>query len=313
MISLGEQKNRFFLMFTVVMLTFFPFGAKAVEIIPLPGIPVQEDYLVGPAKIEASVQPGTSRNFSFSITNRSGRAQKFSLSLEDYEGSSEPNQAVVFLHGDESATSLKDYIFLPQNEFTLRHGERAIVPFGIFAPAGASPGGRFSAVIVSATPTTAPEQSQQIAISPRIAVLLFVTIEGDVQREGQLVSIATKNGKSLFWDEAIPIQILFENNGNVHLNPYGKVIIRNMFGRIVEEIVLEPWFTLPNSQRLREIEVRGVRFGRYRVEAQINRGYEDLVDEGGISFVVLPITEVLVALVALAVLFSIRQVRRRKQ
>jgi len=80
-----------------------------------------------------------------------------------------------------------------------------------------------------------------------------------------------------------------ENTGSVHVNPYGELSITNMFGEEVGFIELEPWFVLPTSLRVREITWdREFLLGRYKVTAQINRGYDDIIDEVTVVFWVLP-------------------------
>jgi hypothetical protein len=123
-----------------------------------------------------------------------------------------------------------------------------------------------------------------------VGSLILLTVEGDVLREGNTVSIDTLNNDR-GWYEAGPIElgILYENTGTVHVNPYGTVSVKNIVGEEVGYVTLEPWFVLPDSLRLREITWdREWLFGRYTVEAQINRGYDNIVDTVSTTFWVLP-------------------------
>ena len=93
------------------------------------------------------------------------------------------------------------------------------------------------------------------------------------------------------WYEKGPINlsIAYENTGAVHVNPYGEVSIKNMFGEEVGFVELEPWFVLPKSLRSREFDWdREFLLGRYTVTAKINRGYDDKIDEVSTTFWVLP-------------------------
>jgi hypothetical protein len=112
-----------------------------------------------------------------------------------------------------------------------------------------------------------------------------VTTPGLETREGNLVDFTTAPVRSLYTTGPITFGIYFENTGNVHLNPYGEVRIKNMLGEEVGVLELDPWFAMPQSLRLREVTwERSWLFGRYVAEAQINRGYGNIVDTRTYTF-----------------------------
>jgi hypothetical protein len=123
-----------------------------------------------------------------------------------------------------------------------------------------------------------------------------LTVEGEVLESGETLGIDTINDDDYWglWYEKGPIElgILYENTGTIHLGPYGTVSIKNILGEEVGYLEIEPWFVLPNGLRLREFSWdREFLFGRYTVEAQINRGYranENVIDTVTTTFWVLP-------------------------
>ena len=131
---------------------------------------------------------------------------------------------------------------------------------------------------------------------------------GDVAKQGQTKEISTINDKLWYESGPIGLHILYENTGSVHLNPYGELRIKNLFGEEVGFVELEPWFALPNSLRTREVTWdRELLFGRYVATAYINRGYDDIVDEVSVSFWVLPWKTVGgIFLVVFLVIFAVR-------
>jgi hypothetical protein len=107
--------------------------------------------------------------------------------------------------------------------------------------------------------------------------------------EGKTQAISIIEDKVWFESGPIEMGILYENTGSVHVNPYGELSITNMSGDEVGFIELEPWFVLPTSLRVREITWdREFLLGRYTVNAKVNRGYDNIVDEVSVSFWVLP-------------------------
>jgi hypothetical protein len=228
------------------------------------------------------------------VTNRTGETRIFNFEVEDATGSYDPRSPVVLLGDDRGPYTLKDYISYPYPNFELDHNERARIPVTITVPADAESGGRYGSLLVTtvtkeAEINQAEGASAASAIVSRVGTLFFVTIPGEIYTEGELQSFATVPDKQVFSEGPINFQILFENKGNIHLNPYGEIRITNFFDEEVGFVELDPWFALPQSLRSREVSWdRGLLIGRYTATAHINRGYDDLIDTQSITFWVLP-------------------------
>lgn len=249
------------------------------------------DFVVGPGRKEMELQPGQTVTVEITVTNRISDGRTFKLEVEDVVGSKDPTRSVELSEGGESPYSVHDYISFPKETFTLALGERARIPITISIPPDAEPGGYYGSVLVSTirTPGEVEDLAPRSPIIARIGSLFFVTVAGEVTRTGETKQIQTITDD--WWYEKGPIDlgILYENTGSVHLNPYGELSIKNMFGEEVGFLELEPWFVLPQSLRLREISWdREFLLGRYTVTAKINRGYDDIVDEVTTTFWVLP-------------------------
>ncbi|MBC7074398.1 hypothetical protein H5T58_03415, partial [Candidatus Parcubacteria bacterium] len=85
--------------------------------------------------------------------------------------------------------------------------------------------------------------------------------------------------------------LIFENKGNVHLAPYGIIEVFNFWGKKISEIEVAPWFVLPNSLKLKEINWKENRIlvGKYKAVATIDRGYKGILDKKEVEFWVLPL------------------------
>lgn len=223
-------------------------GVLAYEIEKLPGIDAgTKDFVVGPGKVELTLNPGESKTSLIKVSNRLGETKQFHLEVEDFTGSSDPSQPVVLLGDQRGPYSLKDYISFPESDFTLNSGERATVPVTISVPGDAEPGDLYGTVLVSVT--TNPSKKEVggggSAIVSRIGTLFFVTVPGEVTKNGQVVDFGTVGDKRIFGKGPINFEILFENKSSVHLNPYGEISITNMYGEEVGFIKIDPWFALP--------------------------------------------------------------------
>lgn len=271
------------------------------------------DFVVGPGKTELTIEPGTSKTVEIIVSNRTGITRDFNLVVEDAAGSNDPSVPIVLLGSDTGPYTLKDYIQLPVTKITLNHNERARIPVTIAVPIDAEPGGRYGSVLLTTatrdgSPSTSDGASPSSAIISRVGTLFFLTIPGDTLTQGELQSIKTVPDKTFFTNGPINFQILFENKGDLHLNPYGEIRITNMLNEEVGFVELDPWFSLPKSLRSREIAWnRELLIGRYTATAHINRGYNDIVDTKEVTFWVLPWKVVVpVFVVIFLIFFSIR-------
>lgn len=285
------------------------------QIEKLSGVVNQGDFVVGPGRVEIEVKPGQTVTQMISIANRISDDRTFMLEVEDVAGSQNAERAVSFLGKEDGPYTIKNLVSFKESSFKLNLGERARVPVTISVPADAEPGGYYGGVLVSTVQDKGDEGGEGTARSPivaRIGTLFFITVPGDITREGQSKELTLTDKK--FWYEKGPINfaLLYENTGSVHVNPYGELRIRNIFNEEVAFVELEPWFVLPKSLRTREFSWdREFLFGRYTATAYINRGYDDIVDELTVSFWVLPWKVVLpVFLVVFIILFTVRFISR---
>lgn len=248
------------------------------------------DFVVGPGRTEIELFPGETITQEITVTNRISGDRKFLLEVEDVTGSDDGSTSVS-LTGDEIGPySIRDYISFPKDEFVLELGERARIPVTITVPPDAEPGGYYGSVLVSTVQQGSSEGGQtRSPVIARVGSLFFLRVKGEAVEGGETKSISMIDDK--LWYEKGPVKmgILYENTGSVHLNPFGTLSVKNMFGEEVGYVELEPWFVLPTSLRVREITWdREFLLGRYTVEVKVNRGYEDIIDEVSVSFWVLP-------------------------
>lgn len=299
-------RHNVLVLFVLVSVGLMPTAAYAeYRLDPLPSKDVFSDFVVGPGKIELTLNPGESKTIDVTLANRMGDDRIFDLVVEDMKGSDNPEQTVVLLGDDRGPYSLRDYFSVPEWSFMLPHAQKAHIPVTVTMPADVEPGGYYGSVLFTTTSKPNENKAQgAAAIVSRIGVLFFVTVPGAGNYDGELESFSAKS--KYFTEGPIPFQMLFRNRGNMNLNPSGEIVVRNMIGTQIDTIEVEPWFALPGSLRLREVEWnRAALMGRYTAEATIKRDYEDRVDRMAFTFWVIPVVPVTVAVLGLFVLFFI--------
>lgn len=264
------------------------------EFISSPSNVIPGDFVVGPGKTELTIEPGTSKTIEMLLTNRTGETREFNLEVEDATGTNDPATPVALLGDERGPYTLKDYIHMPQMRLKLEHNERARIPVTITVPADAEPGGRYGSVLVTTVSKDAVQKdvdgaAPTSAVISRVGTLFFLTIPGDTKVEGELKSFKTVPNRLIFMHGPINFQLLFENKGDLHLDPYGEIHIKNLFNEEVGFVELDPWFALPKSLRSREVQWnRQLLIGKYTATAVVNRGYDDIRDTESVTFWVMP-------------------------
>ncbi len=267
------------------------------------------DFVVGPGRVEVIVKPGETVVKNILVTNRISNDRTFHLEVEDMSGSADPTQSVVLLGDQKGPYTLKDNITYASDAFELDLGQRAIIPVSITMPPNAEPGGYYGAVLVSTVETSEIVADDVTAHSPiitRIGTLFFITVPGEAKVSGSINDFSVKNNQWWFEKGPIDMSLVYENTGSVHLNPYGEIRVKNIFGEEVGFQEIDPWFILPKSLRLRELSWdRQMLFGRYTITANINRGYDDIIDSKSLIIWVLPWKILLAIFVTLFIVMTL--------
>lgn len=267
------------------------------------------DFVVGPGIFDLELAPGEGKVVELVISNRTGREELFSLDVEDAAGSSDPTSALELLGDRVGPYSIKDYITVPYSKFYLKHGQRVRIPVTVRIPADAEPGGWYGSIIASIASDPNKLDGEDAAkpataIVTRIGTIFMVASPGEIDREGALIDFSSTNGRSFFLSGPIDLNLAFENTGTVHLAPYGRVTITNIIGEQVGVIDMQPWFVLPQSLRSREVTWdRELLIGRYTATVQVNRSYDDIIDEMTFTFWVFPWKMMLVSFASIFIFF----------
>jgi hypothetical protein len=268
------------------------------------------DFVLGPSKIEIFADPGETVVRTITVTNRTAKTVSYKVQMEDFVGSTDPSNPLVLLGKQRSKYTFVDHIVPDVTEFKLDFGERITIPVKIQVPSDASPGGYYTSVIVSNEPDKTSNATNGGAVSvSRVGALLFIRVNGEVREEGKLEDFRVSGPSSKFVYGSMPtdFEVLFSNKGSVHLAPYGKAEIRNIFGKVINATPIDAFFALPDSLRQRSVifEKGGFMFGRYTATVELFRGYDDLKDSKTISFWVIPWIVIVIFVIVILILYSI--------
>lgn len=282
----------------------------AVKIESLQGIGVNNDFVVGPGKDELLLNPGQTVTRDITVVNRYGKERDFKLELEDFQGSTDPNNSVQLMGLLKGPYSLKDFIKPEIMDFTLQQADRITIPVTITIPTDTPPGGLYGSVIVSTQDNpeeqaTDPNAVQSgLNVKSRIAILYFVRVKGDVNESGALISFTSDH--SFYQKGPIKLAYAYKNDGSIYEDPRGYVEVKNLYGTVVDNVPVDPYYVLPAAVRTNKITWdHGFMFGRYKATLFLNRGYGNQIDQKSVVFWVLPLKVVLPALLGLVLLLYI--------
>jgi hypothetical protein len=238
-------KKLFFLIFPLIIFTSFT-----------------EALTVGPAKIEFTSNPGDTLNFNLFIRNDSDWDSKYYIAIEGFTDVS--GERKFFENPPE-----KDWVEI-QKEVFLKSKEDIQIPVRINIPQSAPPGGHFLAIWVG---SGAPKkEAGQVGIVARVGALVFINVRGNAIYKASISKFETQR---VVWNFPVKFSYLIKNEGNTYITPKGFVDIKNIFGKEVASLPINPkeLQILPNTEKLLETEWQGnFAFGIYKVVFDMNYG-----------------------------------------
>lgn len=135
--------------------------------------------------------------------------------------------------------SMSNWIVIEDQNITLAPGESREINFSINIPNNAEPGGHYAAIFFS---PWVPGGSQ-VAVVQRLWVLILVNVPGDVKIAGDVTKfeLGTKEEKTFTPNTKFPtlpvvFQTTFENSGNIHLKPTGKITLVDEDGKTLKNV-----------------------------------------------------------------------------
>jgi hypothetical protein len=209
------MKARIFLLISLLAILVLPKGVLAVS--------------VAPAFLELQGARGAQVSSSFTLINPSLANQTYFFRTVKFEASGESGQP-RFLPDDREG--LPSWIQFPSHALTVPANSKADAPFTVAIPPGVPSGGYYAAILVSNAPAEVVA-ANGASIEASVAVLVFLTVEGETVEKAALLDITSpEEGKWLDLPQGA-FSFRLQNQGNVHLQPKGRLEIRDLFGRVV--------------------------------------------------------------------------------
>jgi hypothetical protein len=287
----------------ILFLSLFPIFALSQEGISL---------TLTPTLIKVNVVPGQVWSSFLKVVNTNPTPLTVYLSVFDFRG--DEKGGVYFVSPPESGEAKKFYlsswIDIPKEPIEIPPHQSKEITFTIKVPKDASAGGYYSAISVGTQPVGEQKPGTVIKISQQVSCLILLTVEGETVEKGWIREFSSE--KSFYQKPEVKLNLVFENLGNVHLQPVGEIKIYNFLGKEKGKIEVnqrtEFGNVLPKSKRIWELEWKGegslFEIGRYKAEVLLNFGRQNqLFDKKVTHFWIVPLVPVLSILGAIVLFF----------
>lgn len=295
------------LLLIFLMFLAFPAASQAYTI-EKAGEDVATGIELSPKSFALNVEAGQTFSRDLTITNATGEALSFEFHTEDYVGSHDPSQVVIFLGDEDSERGARRWIRPELDNIVLQNGERLNMKVTVRVPREAEPGGHYAAFISSATAgDTSPTRNINRS-------LFLFRVAGAMDEIGTL---DFPEVPLISTSRPVKIGLVFNNLGNIHMEPAGRVVVTNFRGKTVAEIPIEKgWVVMPDASRRTQVDWDpGFQFGRFTARAEIEYGSEKRQLTLARSFWVFPwqVVVAILTVVGLAAYLVYSWIIRRKQ
>ncbi len=258
----------------------------------------QKGLTLSPLRTELNIEPGTSLDGVLTVTNSSEKPMTVDLSAEVF---SVINQQYDYAFTEES--NVVKWVSFSESKLTLAAEKSQKVTYTVGVPLSAEPGGRYISLFAS-TDTGLPKDG--IESRQRVASLLYITVLGDVTREGHLLSLTSPwflSGENS-WNTAL------QNTGTTHFRSRYNVRIKDLiwngvFADISGEALILPGTVRSVSDVLPAPQIPGI----YKVVYTIGLGDTPAVTKSRFMLFVPPWATVLI--ISISIVFVYWFARKR--
>lgn len=275
------------------------------------GTPTNEQGLaleIAPPVVNFAVEAGETINSEIAIRDVSTSPLLVTSEINDFtaSGDEDGNPKVLTEATEKSPYSIIDWVS-PFPQMALEPKQIQKLPLKIQVPANAAPGGYYGVIRFTATPPDG--ESTSVSLAPSLGALVMIRVKGQAEEKLTIAefSMAQKGKKSTFF-EGIPFDFVerLENEGNVYEQPTGNILIKDMFGKPVANVNVNPDSrnVLPGSIRKftqpfdKTALGNMTLFGKYTAELKLNYG-DKLTTSANLTFWVIPWKLILFIIVAL--------------
>jgi len=239
-------------------------------------------FRISPVRSEFIIEKGGSEVLNMTLENPSDAPTTARAIVNDFVASDKEDGEPKLILDDNAEAPKNSFKTLvqPINDVQLGPKEKKDVDVTIRVPDNANSGGYYGAVRFA--PVTQDSSGGNVGLTASVGSIVLVRVPGNLTEKLDLLELtAGQNGKakSFMTSGNVVIITRLKNEGDIHVKPFGKIVVKNMFGKTVYETEFNTGDKedsrvniLPGSTRKFENEMGKKNLvGRYTIEA--NLGY----------------------------------------
>lgn len=274
-----------------------------------------------PPVLNVAANPGETVNLQISLRGVTPGKVLVRGEANDFVAAGEEGVPKIILdEGEPSPYSLKSWV-TSLAQLTLEQKKVQILPVTVKVPTNAAPGGYYGVIRFT---TAAPEaQDTGVSLAASLGTLVLLRVNGDIKEDLSVASYVTSQGgkvANVFQGTPINFTERIKNEGSIHEQPSGQIIITDMFGKKTAAINvnLPPRNILPGSIRKFEQtldkDTLGDKqlFGRYKAVMTLTYGTSKQTTTAELSFWVIPYTLIAIVVGSLIVGFFLLRLALRR-
>lgn len=278
-----------------------------------------------PDRIDTEVYPGVPALQELTLMNETGEPSSVVLEpvlLDIIDAGSGRASFLLDSAGDSSLS----WLSVTPDQFVLVPGEKRNVTVKVLAPDSSS-GSLIAGISATFRPVRSGEQGDISIIGVTGPYVFAKVLSSESVVHGVIEYFSSTGGSKWFSHQPVPLSVSFANNGNVHVSPHGTIEVRNMFGRVIDQMIVneERRTVLPGisrtfnivwgghaEERISDIkrEFQKPLFGPYRFTVTMTYG-ADAVDTTELTLWAVPWRILLLlSMVAIGIVTANRRLRR---
>lgn len=253
-----------------------------------------------------SVAPGQSEQVSLRVKNESDQPITIVSLAQDFILDEDGRTPIPVENTVDNRWSLASWVTLAPATQEIAPGEVVNLAALIEVPEDALPGGHYAMILhqpvadLQAGLQIAAQSEGSASVTQKVGTLLYVKVEGPINYQAFIRNFAAPSFTEF---GPVPFSYVMENQSDIHIRPRASIQIKNIFGRVVDTVEVEPKNIFPLMER--EFEANWNRtwgFGPYT--AILTASYSDggQIISSATRFWLFPITIVLVGLILFLIL-----------
>jgi len=257
-----------------------------------------------PLSREVSLTPGQKSVATVELENEGLEDMQITTEVATFTAKGENGEPVFDF---DTTAEIATWIEINEGPFALPAGQKQQFDVVFDTPTNATPGGHYVAVFFNQLMEAAAPGD--VNIESKLGTLFLATVKGTYTEQGKIASFSLKGNKTTYTSGPVAFNPLrYQNTGDVHLKPTGKVTIANMFGNTVKTITVneDGGAALPGTVRQYDLvswRDIGNAFGKYTATVTLTAG--TVKSTATVDFWVLSTLGIVIAVAVLIVLILI--------